>query len=1123
MKKILLLLCALLTTVGTWAYTTVTLGSQVTDLSTLSAEKYYVLKNVGSSKYNCFDGTQMTPTDEVDYSAVVVLNYDGANVTIKQVNADQYYQGLVNNERLTLGNDPVNYTFNTDGVEAGQFRFANNSLYMNRNGGDEQFPMGAGTNFTGGYSRWNIYEVTVIDGYVLTYSTSTGSYTSTNSQGTWAKAWQSTATDPSFTLTTTANNIKVADGSIWSGGSGCTYTLTAQTGFLIKGYTIKGTANTSAQTLTPAEGGSAVEFGTDKEYTLTVTGLSTQTTSFNHSTPNNGISISSFTVIVDASPATVQYVVFNDNEVELFRSNAVSAIVGSNITALPSEYQHPYCSYNVTPITVVEGENVVNVTVSYNLPFTVSTDFENATWYYAKLRGKYLRADDSAKDSSGRYATNSTNEHTDAYKWAFFGNPYAGIYVMNKNQGDGKFLYKPDAQFVFQTVNDPTAQNNTLFEATPNGNDGFTLRSLTGSTMYINDAGNNGNLGFWNNSAGKTDGGSKWVVEEVPDVAIDVTYELWVGGEKVNTVIDEQVAQNSDVNIPASLTSAYSALVYDFDTEGSIGTENCTITVTGTLKTGVVTALSGLSNSKAYRLVTERGTFTTDNGALTNTCKSGSNYSVYNFAIVNYEDAYYLWSVEDGKFVAGNNTDLTATPTAITINVLDEALFKFQCGSQYLNCNTNSGGFFDTWSTTDGGNKVAIIEAADFDATGVLAALEAYLHPANYYDRVAEEVLPYLMDGENPSASIGKPFGLSTEAATAIVSTYMTQLNNQQFSQEEYEAIVAAKNAGIIDHPADGYYFVKNASTNKYLRAISLGNRGGVVADVADPSTVPAAVIEVRTVEDKQYMLSNNAWLNWVYPSSGYEAMTSGGKDKYVHWLAGAPGQGAFSIALGNGEGSYANYLTTGYYTAKGDENGNIWGGDGSSNAAQWIFEQAEEITLALNEVGGNSYATTYLPFGITFDGNVKAYKLAIEGSWAVPTVIGKDGYSVPAGTPVLLFAKEEVESITATITSASMEEVTDNELEGSYFASSPNAYVLNAIGDEVGFYVLNGTLAANRAYLPRTVEVKGFALNWDLTTGIEGVAANAGNKTIFNLAGQRVQNAQKGIYIVNGKKVVVK
>jgi hypothetical protein len=39
--------------------------------------------------------------------------------------------------------------------------------------------------------------------------------------------------------------------------------------------------------------------------------------------------------------------------------------------------------------------------------------------------------------------------------------------------------------------------------------------------------------------------------------------------------------------------------------------------------------------------------------------------------------------------------------------------------------------------------------------------------------------------------------------------------------------------------------------------------------------------------------------------------------------------------------------------------------------------------------------------------------------------------------------------------------------------------------------------------------------------TGINAVAANKANNVIFNMAGQRVMSAQKGLFIINGKKVV--
>lgn len=59
------------------------------------------------------------------------------------------------------------------------------------------------------------------------------------------------------------------------------------------------------------------------------------------------------------------------------------------------------------------------------------------------------------------------------------------------------------------------------------------------------------------------------------------------------------------------------------------------------------------------------------------------------------------------------------------------------------------------------------------------------------------------------------------------------------------------------------------------------------------------------------------------------------------------------------------------------------------------------------------------------------------------------------------------------------------------------------------------------RAYfdLPEGAAVKGFIFDDD-ATGIDNVNANL-NEAIFNLAGQRLKKAQKGINIINGKKIL--
>lgn len=168
----------------------------------------------------------------------------------------------------------------------------------------------------------------------------------------------------------------------------------------------------------------------------------------------------------------------------------------------------------MTPTTLNAGENTIEVSVRYNLPFKVSTSFSKAVWYYATIRDtKYLRADEDNKDAKGRYTTSTSNDRTAAYRWAFFGNPYTYFYIANEGSGEGKYLFAGEAP-TMQSVDNPTGTDAALWALSVNG-DGFSLRSITGARLYINDNSGSGNLGYWNNVRGATDAGSRWMIEEV--------------------------------------------------------------------------------------------------------------------------------------------------------------------------------------------------------------------------------------------------------------------------------------------------------------------------------------------------------------------------------------------------------------------------------------------------------------------------------------------------------------------------------------------------------------------------------------------------------------------------------
>ena len=589
---------------------------------------------------------------------------------------------------------------------------------------------------------------------------------------------------------------------------------------------------------------------------------------------------------------------------------------------------------------------------------------------------------------------------------------------------------------------------------------------------------------------------------------INVTYKLYEsdGTTFVNSVATKQ-QPNSAIVVPASLTDQ--EFIYDYTPSGTIGDTDCTIVVTRTYKAGMVTSLAGLSNNKAYKLVTERGTFTTDNGALANTSKTGSSYTVYNFAIVKYEDAYYLWSVQDGKFVAGDDTKLTETPTAITLNALTEPLFKFQCGSQYLNCNTNAGGFFSTWSTTDGGNRVAIIEAADFDPTPVNASL------TNLAPSVIENVKPFF-----DAAGTGL-FQLKPTVASTYNATYTAALTNcSQATYEELEGVVT--NVDNFNLPEDGkYYVIKNVSNSKY---INVKSASGIYADVDAPivGSITKAVIR----NGHTYFATQEKEFGWCYTATYPALLDAAGSGKYAHFSINVPGQVAFAHCLGNGEGStYATYLPSSYYTV--GTNNQIVGGTATAAAAQWTFEEVTTFNLNLHEGStGEYWATFYAPFGVVLPDGTKAYVGTVNDN----TIELHDvGQNIPANTPVVL--KGSSANITATI-----DDAVTNTLIGSYTnsltgknlaqdAQSDNLLSLGKRSDgTVGFYVYNGIIGANKAYIDISANPSnGFAFVFadDDVTAVNSVTVSAKDGQYYDLFGRKVATPAKGgLYIKNGKVV---
>ena len=111
----------------------------------------------------------------------------------------------------------------------------------------------------------------------------------------------------------------------------------------------------------------------------------------------------------------------------------------------------------------------------------------------------------------------------------------------------------------------------------------------------------------------------------------------------------------------------------------------------------------------------------------------------------------------------------------------------------------------------------------------------------------------------------------------------------------------------------------------------------------------------------------------------------------------------------------------------------------------------------------------------------------------------------------------------------ASASAIAENCLVGVNVETTINSndYILNKINDGVGFYKAGSftTLGAHKAYIPAAVGngVKGFTIDFDDdATGIKTLSDSPlKGENIYNLAGQRISKMQKGVNIVNGKKIL--
>ena len=175
-------------------------------------------------------------------------------------------------------------------------------------------------------------------------------------------------------------------------------------------------------------------------------------------------------------------------------------------------------------------------------------------------------------------------------------------------------------------------------------------------------------------------------------------------------------------------------------------------------------------------------------------------------------------------------------------------------------------------------------------------------------------------------------------------------------------------------------------------------------------------------------------------------------------------------------------------------------------------------------------YATFIAPFDVEIPAGVTASTAEIGADGATLELSALDG-TIPAHTAVILFSENAYENAVSGVRAADADALTTGALVGTYtdIQAPDGSYVLQSQNGKVGFYQVDASVVtpwvrANRAYLtaPANNPVKAYFFE-DAVDAIKSVNADAGSAEIYNVAGQRMSKLQRGVNIVNGKKVMVK
>lgn len=728
------------------------------------------------------------------------------------------------------------------------------------------------------------------------------------------------------------------------------------------------------------------------------------------------------------------------------------------------------CKGDNNVVCTREGTNILQAQqeVTDASYFTIeSTVVKNVTYFYIHPAG-----------NTAKYVCTTQTPSTD-------NNANNGVVGVTDAKDDATCLWK----IAFNT-------NTSAFNITPKGYDEY--------SWNCRDKG----IGYWTTRYKNNEDNNSWYI--TPNVVLNGYYTI------KNTATDRRTNLYNDFgvdkitraaeNLPTTLTNNY---VWHVTTAN-----NNVLTVLNGQGTPLYHDGNGNASLPTLKVAYSDGTKYYFGEAL-NCGNDGRNFKLT------------LW--KDGDYTKADN-QWTFAPVEVS------NIYNVVCNIEdgYVTYNTTSekaknGGFFFLSSAP----QVADLTAATVEYYDAAVTVDGNNINVTYTCRLEE----LKQDAKKALAKTGVGY----PTADAATRTALANVVEGTDASAIFNAFKAFKtNKDEIQMPEDGKAYVitniHKTGGKRYMRY----QEDGTSMIVRGEGELPIEATYICHKVGEKYVFANNSgtYLTWRGNATG--DCTNGNKGYTTSYNA---DYNTFTVAVnpdvfgclsfgakcdGNTNKSYYIVTKTGSFQKAGFDNYYD-----ENNSSAFTFEEVTyPNTITFHDaqsINGVSHIATFsAPFATIIPTGVKAYYVSAKGTEATMTAI--DAQAIPANQGVILTSESGDAATMVPAAGETAAAITGNQLGHSAGAAKSltagEGYILGNGTEGTAFYPCQaGSLPINKAYLLGNGESSAIVMNFgNAVTGINTIAAPASAKApIFDLSGRRVVKATKGLYIQNGKKVIVK